>query len=91
MTAGSPVASADLTQREAVAMACRVLAHRGLAEGILGHISLRITDTELLVRGPQERGLAYTEASDIHLDPLRALKDGKTTSLGSRGRREVFP
>jgi 3,4-dihydroxyphthalate decarboxylase len=53
-------------------MACRVLAHRGLAEGILGHISMRITDTELLVRcrGPQERGLAYTEASDIHLVDL---------------------
>jgi ribulose-5-phosphate 4-epimerase/fuculose-1-phosphate aldolase len=72
MTAGSPVPSADHTQREAIAMACRVLANRGLAEGILGHISLRITDTELLVRcrGPQERGLAYTEASDIHLVDL---------------------
>ncbi|MGF9660887.1 class II aldolase/adducin family protein [Arthrobacter crystallopoietes] len=72
MTAGSPAPSADHTQREAIAMACRVLAHRGLAEGILGHISLRITDTELLVRcrGPQERGLAYTEASDIHFVDL---------------------
>jgi ribulose-5-phosphate 4-epimerase/fuculose-1-phosphate aldolase len=72
MTAGSPAPHADHAQREAIALACRVLAHRGLAEGILGHISLRITETELLVRcrGPQERGLAYTEARDIHLVDL---------------------
>ncbi|MGJ9403921.1 class II aldolase/adducin family protein [Arthrobacter sp. KK5.5] len=61
--------SSGLEQRSAIALACRVLAHRGLADGILGHISQRITDTELLIRcrGPRERGLAYTEASDIRL------------------------
>ncbi|ADX75308.1 3,4-dihydroxyphthalate decarboxylase (plasmid) [Pseudarthrobacter phenanthrenivorans Sphe3] len=61
-------------------MACRVLAHRGLADGILGHISLRIGENSLLVRcrGPQERGLAFTEASDIRLVDL----DGNPAAEG---------
>lgn len=56
-------------ERESIALACRVLAHRGLADGILGHISLRIGENRLLVRcrGPRERGLAFTEAGDIRL------------------------
>jgi ribulose-5-phosphate 4-epimerase/fuculose-1-phosphate aldolase len=56
-------------ERSLIADACRVLASRGLADGILGHISLRINDESLLVRcrGPRERGLGYTEAEDIRL------------------------
>jgi len=59
-------------QRNAIALACRVLAGRGLADGILGHISLRMAENALLVRcrGPQERGLAFTEAGDIRLVDL---------------------
>jgi 3,4-dihydroxyphthalate decarboxylase len=55
--------------REDVATACRVLAGRGLASGILGHISVRIGSDRLLVRcrGPQERGLAFTTPTDIQL------------------------
>ncbi|MFE3021654.1 class II aldolase/adducin family protein [Streptomyces sp. NPDC059256] len=61
---------ADL--RQLVSDACRVLAARGLADGILGHVSLRIGTNALLVRcrGPQERGLRHTTASDIHLVDL---------------------
>lgn len=56
-------------ERTLIADACRVLANRGLADGILGHISLRIDDESLLVRcrGPRERGLGYTETKDIRL------------------------
>jgi 3,4-dihydroxyphthalate decarboxylase len=59
-------------QRDSVAAACRVLAARGLADGILGHISLRIDQSRLLVRcrGPQERGLACTTPDDIRLVDL---------------------
>jgi ribulose-5-phosphate 4-epimerase/fuculose-1-phosphate aldolase len=59
-------------QRRLIADACRVLAARGLADGILGHISLRIDDTRLLVRcrGPEERGLAFTTDTDIRLVDL---------------------
>lgn len=58
--------------RAGIAAACRVLAGRGLADGILGHISLRIDDNTLLVRcrGPRERGLAYTAPEDIRLVDL---------------------
>jgi ribulose-5-phosphate 4-epimerase/fuculose-1-phosphate aldolase len=67
-------------QRQAIAMACRVLAGRGLADGILGHISVRTGENELLVRcrGPQERGLAHTEANDIRLVDL----DGNPAAEG---------
>jgi hypothetical protein len=54
-------------ERELVAVACRVLAARGLADGILGHISLRVSGEAMLVRcrGPRERGLAFTTPDDI--------------------------
>src|SRR5688500_15740589 len=56
-------------ERSLIANACRVLANRGLADGILGHVSLRIDDESLLVRcrGPRERGLGFTEPEDIRL------------------------
>jgi ribulose-5-phosphate 4-epimerase/fuculose-1-phosphate aldolase len=58
--------------REQVATACRVLAGRGLASGILGHISVRVDADRLLVRcrGPLERGLGFTTAADIQLVDL---------------------
>jgi len=58
--------------RRLVADACRVLACRGLADGILGHVSLRVDDDRLLVRcrGPRERGLAWTTPEDVHLVDL---------------------
>ncbi len=58
--------------RRDVADACRVLAGRGLSDGILGHVSVRVDDQRLLVRcrGPEERGLAATTAADIRLVDL---------------------
>jgi 3,4-dihydroxyphthalate decarboxylase len=55
--------------RRDVALACRVLSSRRLAEGFLGHVSVRVGDRRLLVRcrGPRERGLAWTEVADIRL------------------------
>jgi len=57
------------TGRELVATACRILARRGLVEGVLGHVSLRIDAERLLVRcrGPRERGVARTEPDDVRL------------------------
>lgn len=74
----------DLGQlRREIAAACRVLAERGLAEGFLGHISLRIDEDRLLVRcrGPHERGLAWTTADDIRLVTL----DGEPGAEGELG------
>jgi ribulose-5-phosphate 4-epimerase/fuculose-1-phosphate aldolase len=69
----------DLEQlRAEIATACRVLAARGLADGILGHISLRVDETTLLVRcrGSQERGLAFTTPDDIRLVDLDGAAAG---------------
>jgi ribulose-5-phosphate 4-epimerase/fuculose-1-phosphate aldolase len=58
---------AHAAERAEVALACRILAHRGLIEGILGHVSLRLGDDEMLIRcrGPRERGVRWTTADDI--------------------------
>jgi class II aldolase/adducin N-terminal domain-containing protein len=57
------------TMRQAISDACRVLAARGVAEGILGHVSARTADGQVLVRtwGPAERGLRHTTPVDIRL------------------------
>ncbi len=55
--------------RLAVAQACRVLAFAGVAEDVLGHVSMRAGSDALLVRcrGPLESGLLFTTPDDIHL------------------------
>jgi ribulose-5-phosphate 4-epimerase/fuculose-1-phosphate aldolase len=56
-------------QRALVAQGCRVAAARGLADGILGHLSLRIDDDHVLIRcrSDTDAGVAFTRASDIRL------------------------
>jgi ribulose-5-phosphate 4-epimerase/fuculose-1-phosphate aldolase len=58
--------------RRVVAQACRILAFQGLAEDVLGHVSVRVGPQQLLVRcrGPHERGLLFTTPTDVHLVPL---------------------
>ncbi len=68
----------DLTElRRKVAVGCRILAHQGLAEDILGHISVRIDDRRALVRcrGAEERGLLFTTIDDVR---TVVLADGST-------------
>ena len=68
--------------RRSVAQACRILALQGLAEDVLGHVSVRGGPGELLVRcrGRKERGLLFTTPDDVHLVPLHGeppeLPDG---------------
>jgi ribulose-5-phosphate 4-epimerase/fuculose-1-phosphate aldolase len=68
----SPLSTELAPLRELVASACRVLAGRGLADGVLGHIAVRVDDRRLLIRcrGPQERGLAFTTPEDVRLVDL---------------------
>lgn len=56
-------------QRALVAQACRIAAARGLVDGILGHVSLRVDDEHLLIRcrSDTDDGLAFTRPSDIRL------------------------
>ena len=71
-----------MDHRIEVARACRILAHQGLVSDVLGHVSLRISPTQYLVRcrGPQERGLLFTETRDIHAIDLSAT-DPSTAQL----------
>lgn len=57
----------DARLRQTIATACRILAHRGLVDGILGHVSARVGDDRLLIRcrGEGERGLRRTRASEV--------------------------
>jgi ribulose-5-phosphate 4-epimerase/fuculose-1-phosphate aldolase len=63
--------------RRTIAQACRVLALQGLAEDVLGHVSIRVGDDALLVRcrGPQESGLLFTTPDDVHLVGLDGTHD----------------
>lgn len=62
---------------QVIATACRVMAATGLVEHVLGHISARVSADELLIRcrGPQESGLAYTTAADVHAVPFDGTRD----------------
>lgn len=56
-------------QRALVAEACRVAAARGLVDGILGHLSLRVDEGHLLIRcrSDDDAGVAFTRPGDIRL------------------------
>ncbi|OBI81046.1 class II aldolase/adducin family protein [Mycobacterium sp. 1245805.9] len=56
-------------QRALVAQGCRVAAARGLIDGILGHLSLRVDDDRLLIRcrSDTDTGVAFTRPTDIRL------------------------
>lgn len=56
-------------QRVLVAQGCRVAAARGLVDGVLGHLSLRIDDEHLLIRcrSDSDTGVAFTRPADIRL------------------------
>lgn len=67
-------------QRALVAQGCRVGAARGLGDGILGHLSLRVDDDHLLIRcrSDTDTGMAFTRPSDIRLIGL----DGSAGAAG---------
>lgn len=67
-------------QRALVAQGCRIAAARGLVDGILGHLSLRIDDEHLLIRcrSDTDTGVAYTRPDDIRLVTF----DGKAGAAG---------
>jgi ribulose-5-phosphate 4-epimerase/fuculose-1-phosphate aldolase len=65
--------------RRTVAEACRVLAAKGLVDGILGHVSARVSADEVVIRcrGPRERGLAMSTSDDV----WRVTLDGGLVDL----------
>jgi 3,4-dihydroxyphthalate decarboxylase len=91
-----PIAAESVqAPEELIALACRVLAHCGLAEDILGHVSLRDGAGSLYVRGrgPNERGLLFTDPGDVHrtgLDDDGPLPAGYTMPNELPIHREVL-
>lgn len=67
-----PTVTSFAAERRLVAQACRILAAEGLAETVLGHVSLRVGRTTMLVRARRagERGLLSTTTEDIALVDL---------------------
>lgn len=53
--------------REKVALSCQILANEGLVEGMLGHVSVRLSDEEMLIRcrSEDDYGVLFTKASDV--------------------------
>ena len=56
-------------QRQRIATACRIMAMEGLVHGTLGHISMRVGEDEMLIRGrgPEDCGLFFSTAEEICL------------------------
>ena len=75
--------------RVAVATACRILAHQGLAADVLGHVSLRLDAARMLLRcrGPQDRGLLFTVPDDIRIVDM----DGRGELDGGYAVPNEFP
>lgn len=66
--------------RKRVALSCRILAMQGLVEGILGHVSARIPDSDdifIRCRSSKERGVLFTKTAAIR----RVDLDGASTGL----------
>src|SRR5580658_847653 len=79
--------------RQLIADGCRVLARRGVSDGIYGHISARLGHDALMIRcrGPQERGLAWTSPDDVHPFTLDAEPAGPDVSPGPWAAPSEFP
>jgi ribulose-5-phosphate 4-epimerase/fuculose-1-phosphate aldolase len=81
--------------RATVATACRILAHQGLAADVLGHVSVRLDADRILLRcrGPEDRGLLFTEVEDIRvvgLDSACELAGGYSVPNESHIHTELF-
>jgi ribulose-5-phosphate 4-epimerase/fuculose-1-phosphate aldolase len=80
-------ANGPSSRRLLVAHACRVLGARGLAEDVLGHVSLRTGPDRMLVRcrGPREEGLFLTLPEDVREVDLdgRAVAGSGSDGLGT--------
>lgn len=76
--------------RKKVALSCRILAMQGLVKETTGHVSARIDDKHILVRGrgPDETALLFTEEADI----LQTDLDGNIVGGGAHvGIPQEFP
>ena len=64
-----------------VALSCRIIANNGVAGGTLGHVSVRVPGTDLILikgRGPDVEGMGFANKSDVvTLNMQGELLDGR--------------
>jgi ribulose-5-phosphate 4-epimerase/fuculose-1-phosphate aldolase len=83
MSTGNQTPDSVRALQEKVAVSCRILAMEGLVEGILGHVSARIPETDemwIRCRSRDEQGVRYTTADAIR----RVDFDGRGPLIGER-------
>lgn len=71
-------------------MACRILAHAGLIEDVLGHVSARLDDDTVLIRGrgPDEAGVLFTVPDDV---VAVTIADGRPVAETGRSLPKELP
>ena len=72
----------DLSLARKVALSCRILAKLGMFKETTGHVSARLGNAHMLIRGrgPKETGLLFTKRRDV----IAADLDGRNHRQGSR-------
>lgn len=66
-----------------VALSCRILAKLGMFKETTGHVSARLGNAHMLIRGrgPKETGLLFTKPSDVIVADLDGRNQDKKTGL----------
>ena len=74
---------ADLSLARKVALSCRILAKLGMFKETTGHVSARLGNAHMLIRGrgPKETGLLFTKPSDVIVADLDGRNQDKKTGL----------
>ena len=73
----------DAALARKVALSCRVLAKLGMFKETTGHVSARLGDGHMLIRGrgPEETGLLFTKPSDVIVADLDGRNQDKKAGL----------
>jgi ribulose-5-phosphate 4-epimerase/fuculose-1-phosphate aldolase len=73
----------DLSLARKVALSCRILAKLGMFKETTGHVSARLGDAHMLIRGrgPKETGLLFTKRPDVIAADLDGRNQDKTAGL----------
>jgi 3,4-dihydroxyphthalate decarboxylase len=73
----------DLSLARKVALSCRILAKLGMFKETTGHVSARLGNAHMLIRGrgPKETGLLFTKSSDVLVADLDGRNQDKKAGL----------
>jgi ribulose-5-phosphate 4-epimerase/fuculose-1-phosphate aldolase len=73
----------DRSLARKVALSCRILAKLGMFKETTGHVSARLGDAHMFIRGrgPKETGLLFTKPGDVIVADLDGRNQDKKTGL----------